>query len=147
MSGSRPCAVAACDDCNVDAAHAVDTRPPGALPLRAALCPRHWRQVVEGAEWFAEEQPGDPDRRGIRIVMGAELAGRDLAVVEEPGIVWRRGGFSAGLDPERNFGVLGIEGRVYGSDERRRLDLALTPAAVRQLRSVLRLYTDAGDTR
>jgi hypothetical protein len=53
---------------------------------------------------------------------------------------WRRGGFSARLDPERNFGVLAVEGRLYGSDLRAGLDLALTPDVVRKLRSILRLY-------
>ena len=58
----------------------------------------------------------------------------------EDGISWRRGGFTPRLDPDRNFGVLRIEGRVYGSDDPATLDLALTPDVVRTLRSVVRLY-------
>jgi hypothetical protein len=144
---STPCAVANCRRSNIDPQHVVDTRPAGALPLRVPLCPDHWEHVERGGEWLAEEEPGEPGRRGIRVVLGNDLVERGITVANESDIAWRRGGFSSMLDPQRNVGVLGIEGRVYGSDRRARLDLALTPEAVRQLRFALRLYTDTGEPR
>jgi hypothetical protein len=144
---SRPCAVASCEGTCTDPAQAVDVAPEGGLPRRAPLCPPHWQHVDQGAEWFAEEKPGDRRTRGIQVVLGDELMKRGLAVVRGPGITWRRGGFSPQLDPRRNFGVLAVEARVYGSDERVQLALALTPDAIEQLRSVLQLYADVGGTR
>ena len=79
--------------------------------------------------------------------MGDELARRRLVVAEGHGVTWRRGGFSPQLDPRRNFGVLAVEGRVFGSDERAQLDLALTPAVVAKLRALVRLYPEAEDPR
>jgi hypothetical protein len=145
IAPSRPCTVVGCAGTCVDAMHAVNVAPAGGLPFRAPLCPPHWQHVEQGGEWFAEEKPGDPRTRGIQVVTGDDLARRRLAVAEGPGLTWRRGGFSPQLDPRRNFGVLRVEGRFYGSAERVHVDLALTPDAIRQLRSVLKLYSDAGD--
>jgi hypothetical protein len=136
----RPCAVVACPGTCVDPDHSVNVAPAATLPYRVPLCPEHWHQVEKGDEWFAEERPGERGQRGVDVVIGKELVGRRIAVAVEDDVVWRRGGFSARLDPERNFGVLGIEGRLYGSDERARLDLALTPDVVKKLRAILRLY-------
>lgn len=142
--GPFPCAVVGCERASTDPEHAVNAAPAEGLPHLVPLCPGHWRDVAEGAEWFAEERPGDPSTRGVQVVIGPDLVKRSLVVADDGDVTWRRGGFSARLDPGRNFGVLRMEGRVYGSDERARFDLALTPAAVQQLRSVLRLYPEAG---
>jgi len=83
------------------------------------------------------------DRSTGRVVLGDELVGRGLVVAGDDDVVWRRGGYSPQLEVGRNFGVLHVEGRVHGSGERRQLDLALTPRAVKQLRHVLRLYPEA----
>jgi hypothetical protein len=142
---SRPCTAAGCQGTSTDPTHVVNLAPAGGLPVHAPLCALHRQQIDEGVEWFAEEKPGDPRTRGIEVVLGDELLKRRVAVAEEPGLTWRRGGFSPQLDPRRNFGVLGIEGRVYGSDERVHLDLVLTPDVLDQLRAVVRLYAEAGD--
>jgi hypothetical protein len=142
---SRPCTATGCAGTCVDPAHAVNVAPAGGLPVRAPLCPPHWQHVDGGGEWFAEERAGDLRTRGIQVVTGDDLARRRLVVPEGPGLTWHRGGFSPQLDPGRNFGVLRVEGRVQGSDERVHVDLALTPGALAQLRAVLKLYTDAGD--
>jgi hypothetical protein len=118
----------------------VNAAPAATLPHPLALCGEHWREIEQGAEWFAEERPGERGRRGVDIVIGAELVARRIAVADEDGVTWRRGGFSARLDAERNFGTLSIDGRVYGSDERVHVDLALTPHVVRTLRRVVGLY-------
>jgi hypothetical protein len=137
---ARPCAVLGCAGTCTDAAHSVNAAPAATLPHPLPLCAGHWRAVEQGAEWFAEERPGERGRRGVDVVIGTELVGRRITVAAEDGVAWRRGGFSARLDRERNFGVLAVEGRVYGSDEHVRLDLALTPDVVRKLRSIVRLY-------
>jgi len=139
-TAARPCAVHACPAPGSDPTHVLNAAPAATLPHLLPLCDEHWREVERGAEWFAEERPGERGQRGVNVVIGKELVGRRIAVAEEDGVVWRRGGFSARLDAERNFGVLGVEGRLYGSDQRARLDLALTPDVVRKLRSILRLY-------
>jgi hypothetical protein len=141
----QPCTVVRCEGTCTDPAHTVNVAPADGLARRVPLCPPHWQHVDHGGEWFAEERPGDPRSRGIQVVMGDELARRGLTVAEGSGLTWRRGGFSPQLDPQRNFGVLGVEGRIYGSDARVQLGLALTPGAIEQLRSVLRLYSDVGD--
>jgi hypothetical protein len=135
-----PCSVLGCGGTCADPAHTVNAAPAATLPHPLALCPEHWREVEQGAEWFAEERPGERGQRGVHVVLGQELAERRIAVADDEGVAWRRGGFSARLDRERNFGVLVVEGRIYGSDERARLDLALTPDVVRTLRSIVRLY-------
>jgi hypothetical protein len=140
VAPSRPCAARGCTGSGTDPAHVVNVAPAATLPYRVPLCPEHWREVEQGAEWFAEERPGERGERGVDVVIGKDLVDRRIAVAEEDGVVWRRGGFSARLDPERNFGLLAVEGRLYGSDERARLDLALTPDVVRTLRSIVRLY-------
>jgi hypothetical protein len=123
----------------------VNLAPAGGLPRRAPLCSAHWQHVDQGGEWFAEEKPGDPRTPRIQVVTGDELAKRRLTVADGASLTWHRGGFSPHLDPRRNFGILRIEGRVYGSDDERvHVDLTLTPEALRQLRSVLKLYSDAG---
>ena len=137
---SQPCAVVPCEGRCVEPTHAVNIAPADALPLRVPLCPSHWTHVDLGGEWFAEERPGDPRTRAVDVVMGDELARRRLVVAEGHGVTWRRGGFSPQLDPRRNFGILSVEGPVYGSDERVHVDLTLTPDVLEQLRSVLRLY-------
>jgi hypothetical protein len=136
----RPCAVAACSGTGVDPAHALDVAPAATLPYRVPLCPVHWQQVEHGAEWFAEETPGERGRPVVAVVMGDELAARRLTVATDDGVGWRRGGFNPLLDPDRNFGVLHVDGRMYGSDDVARLDLVLTPDVVRALRSLVRLY-------
>jgi hypothetical protein len=137
---ARPCAVVGCERECTDPEHVVNAAPAEGLPHRVALCPDHWMHVDQGEEWFAEEKPGDRATRGIQIVTGAELVKRGLVVAGDGDVTWRRGGFSARLDPAANFGILSMDGRVYGSDERVHFDLALTPAAVEQLRAVLRWY-------
>jgi hypothetical protein len=137
---ARPCAVVACAGTCTDPAHAVNAAPAATLPHPLALCAEHWREVEQGAEWFAEERPGERGQRGVDVVIGKELVARRIAVAQDDGVTWRRGGFSARLDPDRNFGVLHIEGRVYGSDDRAHLDLALTPEVVRTLRRIVALY-------
>jgi hypothetical protein len=140
---ARPCTVLGCGGTCTDPAHTVNAASAATLPHPLALCPEHWREVEQGAEWFAEERPGERGQRGVHVVIGQELAERRIAVADDEGVAWRRGGFSARLDRERNFGVLAVEGRIYGSDERARLDLALTPDVVRTLRSIVRLYDTA----
>jgi hypothetical protein len=137
---ARPCAALACAGTCTDFAHVVNAAPAATLPHPLPLCAEHWRQVEQGDEWFAEERPGERGQRGVDVVIGDALVERRIAVAVEDGVGWRRGGFSARLDPERNFGVLAVEGRLYGSDLRVGLDLALTPDVVRKLRSILRLY-------
>jgi hypothetical protein len=134
------CAVHGCPASGSDPSHVVNAAPAATLPHLLPLCDEHWREVELGAEWFAEERPGERGQRGVHVVIGKELLGRRIAVADEDGVVWQRGGFSARLDAERNFGVLGVAGRLYGSDEQARLHLALTPDVVRKLRSILRLY-------
>ena len=124
-------------------AHVVNVAPAATFPYPVALCPQHWQRVEEGVAWFAEEPPGDRERRGVDVVMGDELAKRGIAVADGQGVTSHRGGFSPQLDPRRNFGVLVVEGHTYGSDERVRLDLALTPAVVGKLRTLVRLYPEA----
>ena len=143
----RPCTTVGCANTCTDPAHVVNAAPVGALPYPAPLCLEHWRAVAGGAEWLATEQAGDRATRGVAVLLGAELARRRLAVPAGTGLTWRPGGFSAHLAPDRNVGVLGVEGRVYGSDERVHLELVLTPDAVTQLRAVLRLYPEATDPR
>jgi hypothetical protein len=142
IAPSRPCGVVGCEHESTEAGHTVNAAPADGLPHPVPLCPAHFLHVQQGGEWFAEEKPGDPATRSIRVVTGIDLAERGLVVSGDAGITWRRGGFSAQLDPGRNFGILRIEGRVYGSAEDAHLDLALTPSAVEQLRSVLRLYPE-----
>ena len=142
---ARPCAVPGCAGTCTDSAHAVNAAPAATLPHFLPLCEAHWREIEADAEWFAEERLGERGRRGIDVVMGEDLTARRIVVAaDEDGVAWRRGGFSARLDRERNFGVLAIEGRVYGSDEHAHLDLALTPDVVRTLRSIVRLYDAQG---
>jgi hypothetical protein len=135
-----PCAVVSCAGTFVDPAHVVNAAPAATLPHPLPLCPEHWSRVEQGAEWFAEERPGERGQRGVDVVLGTELVERRIVVAEEDGVAWRRGGFSARLDADRNFGVLVIEGRIYGSDDLARLDLALTPDVVRTLRRLVGLY-------
>ena len=137
---ARPCAVTACAGTCTDPGHVVNAAQAAALPHLLPLCAEHWGEVERGAEWFAEERPGERGQRRVAVVLGPELVARRITVAAEDGVRWERGGFSPRLDPVRNFGVLRIEGRVHGSDESARLDLALTPAVVRTLRSILRLY-------
>jgi hypothetical protein len=118
----------------------VDVAPAAALPHPLPLCAEHWREVEQGAAWFAEERPGGRGQRGVDVVIGAELVARRIAVADEDGVGWRRGGFSPRLDAGRNFGVLRIRGQVWGSREHAHLDLALTPDVLRALRSVVALY-------
>jgi hypothetical protein len=147
LASPRPCAVVGCEHESTDPEHVVNAAPAEGLPHPVALCADHWLHIEQGGEWFAEEKPGDPATRGIRILTGVELPKRGLVVAGDTGITWCRGGFSPQLDPGRNFGILSIEGRIHGSEERARLDLALTPAAVEQLRFALRLYPEAGPGR
>lgn len=137
---ARTCAVLGCEATSTDPAHVVDVAPAATLPYRVPICPAHRHSLDEGAEWFAEETSGERGRPGVGIVTGGELAARRLVVAGEDEVGWRRGGFSARLDADRNFGVLTVEGRIYGSDERERLDLALTPDVVRALRRIVGLY-------
>ena len=141
------CSVLGCQKTSVDPAHTVNVAPAETFPYPVPICPDHWRQIEQGAAWFAEERRGDRERRGVDVVMGDELAKRGIAVADADGVTWRRGGFSPQLDPRRNFGVLVVEGRVYGSDEHVQLDLALTPGVVSQLRALVRLYPEAEDAR
>jgi hypothetical protein len=136
-----------CRHACIDSAHAVNVAPAATFPYPVPLCPQHWQLIEEGAAWFAEERPGDRERRGVDVVMGDELAERGVAVADADGVTWRRGGFSPQLDPRRNFGVLAVEGRIYGSDEQVQLDLALTPRVVARLRTLVQLYPEAEDGR
>ena len=137
---ARPCAVVACAGTCVDPALVVNVAPAATLPYRVPLCPAHRSSLDEGADWFAEETSGERGRPGVGIVTGDELVARRLVVAGEDEVGWRRGGFTPRLDPDRNFGVLHVEGSVYGSDDRAHMDLVLTPDVVRTLRSVVRLY-------
>jgi hypothetical protein len=139
--------VVGCEHESTDVGHVVNSAPAEGLPHPVPLCPEHFQHIEEGGEWFAEEEAGDPATRGVRVVTGAELVARGLVVTGDEAITWRQGGFSPRLDAGRNFGVLRIEGRVYGSGERARLDLALTPEAVQQLRHALRLYPEIPSAR
>jgi hypothetical protein len=136
-----------CPDACIDVTHTVNVAPAATFPHPVPLCPQHWQRIEEGAAWFAEERPGERGQRGVDVVMGDELAKRGVAVADADGVSWRRGGFSPQLDPRRNFGVLAVEGRVYGSDEQVQLDLALTPRVVARLRALVRLYPEAEDAR
>ena len=98
--------------------------------------------------WFAEERAGERGQRGVDVVLGGELAKRGIALADGDGVTWRRGGFSRSSTPRRNFGVLAVEGRVFGSDERVQLDLALTPAVVGEAAGPsCGLYPEAEDPR
>ena len=143
----QPCTVVGCPDTCVDPAHVVNVAPAATFAYPVPLCPQHRQRIEGGAAWFAEERPGDREQRGVDVVMGDELAERGIAVAGAEGVTWRRGGFSPQLDPRRNFGVLAVEGRVYGSGERVQLDLALTPDVVARLRALVRLYPEAEDPR
>ena len=144
---TRPCAAAGCECACLDPDHAVNAAPAGALPHPVPLCPEHWTHVARGGAWFATERPGDRATRGVEVLTGDELVRRGLVVAEGDGLTWQRGGFCAPLAADRNLGVLSVDGRVYGSAEPVRLDLVLTPDAVRRLRSVLALYPEAADPR
>jgi hypothetical protein len=144
---ARPCAVPGCAGTCTDPGHVVNAAPAAALPYPLPLCPEHWRAVEQGAEWVATERSGDRTTRGVQLLLGDELVRRRLLVAEGAGVEWRRAGFSAPLAPDRNLGVLGVEGRVYGSAERVSVELVLTPAVVTRLRSVLGLYPEAADPR
>lgn len=146
-AAARACTVLGCDASSTDPAHVVNVAPAETLPYPVPLCPEHLQRIEQGAAWFAEERPGDRERRRVDVVLGDELATRGIAVADAEGVTWRRGGFSPQLDPRRNFGVLAVEGRVYGSDERVRLDLALTPDVVARLRALVQLYPEAEDAR
>ena len=139
-AAARTCAVLGCEAASTDPAHVVDVAPAATLPYRVPLCPAHRRSLDEGAEWFAEETSGERGRPGVGIVTGDDLVARRLVVAGEDEVGWRRGGFTPRLDPDRNFGVLHVEGRVYGSDERARVDVVLTPDVVRTLRRLVPLY-------
>ena len=136
-----------CEGACLDPVHTLNVAPAAALSHLVPLCPEHWARIEQGVAWFAQERAGEPGRRGVDVVLGDELVGRRIAVAEEHDVTWRRGGFSPQLDPRRNFGVLAVEGRVHGSDERVRLDLALTPGVVAQLRALVRLYPETEDPR
>jgi hypothetical protein len=139
-AAARTCAVLGCEATSTDPAHVVDVAPAATLPYRVPICPAHRRSLDEGGDWFAEETSGERGRPGVGIVTGDELVARRLVVAREDEVGWRRGGFTPRLDPDRNFGVLHVEGRVHGSDDRAHMDLVLTPDVVRTLRSVVRLY-------
>ena len=79
--------------------------------------------------------------------MGDELAERGIAVADGDGVTWRRGGFSPQLDPRRNFGVLAVEGRVFGSDERVSSISPSPRPSWPKLRALVRLYPEAEDPR
>jgi hypothetical protein len=143
----RICAVLACETASTDPADVINVAPAQTLPYPVPLCPEHRQQIAQGAAWFAEERAGERGQRGVDVVLGGELAERGIALADGDGVTWRRGGFSPQLDPRRNFGVLAVEGRVFGSDERVQLDLALTPAVVAKLRALVRLYPEAEDPR
>ena len=136
----RTCAVLACETASTDPADVINVAPAATLPYRVPLCPAHRRSLDEGAEWFAEETSGERGRPGVGIVTGDGLVARRLVVSGEDEVGWRRGGFTPRLDPDRNFGVLHVEGRVYGSDNRSHVDVVLTPDVVRTLRRLVRLY-------
>ena len=144
---SSPCSVVGCRRTCTDPAHVVNVAPEATFPHPVPLCDEHSQQIEQGAAWFAEERPGDREQRGVDVVLGDELVRRGIAVADHDGVTWRRGGFSPQLDPRRNFGVLAVEGRVFGSDDRVQLDVALTPDVVARLRALVRLYPEAEDAR
>lgn len=146
-AAARTCTVLGCEATSAGPADVVNVAPAETLPYPVPLCPEHRQQIEQGATWFAEERGGERGQRGVDVVLGDELAGRGIAVADGEGVTWRRGGFSPQIDARRNFGVLAVEGSVFGSDERVRLDLALTPAVVARLRALVRLYPEAEDAR
>jgi hypothetical protein len=146
-AAARTCAVLGCAAASTDPADVVNVAPAETLAYPVPLCPEHRQQIEQGAAWFAEERSGERGQRGVDVVLGDELIKRGIAVADDDGVTWRRGGFSPQLDARRNFGVLAVEGRIHGSDKRVQLDLALTPAVVARLRVLLRLYPEAEDPR
>ena len=144
----RTCAVLACETASTDPADVINVAPAETLPYPVPLCPEHRQQIARARPGSPRSAPASAGAAGRRRRHWAgELVERGIALADGDGVRWRRGGFSPRLDPRRNFGVLAVEGRVFGSDERVQLDLVLTPAVVAEAAGPRAALPEAEDPR
>ena len=135
------CFVLACDGAISSPDHSVEITPTDALRMPAMLCAEHWLRIDEGEPWMWDSDPGDPadtgptaDSRIGHILMGRHLVERGIVVADQPGDITNRPSVFSPHLGDRFTPTLSIEGRVFGSNQRAHIEVALTPETIKHLR-------------